>query len=166
MSIGYILILFLAKVLDNALSTAKQILIQRNKSILAAISIVLSNFIYLSITKDVITSDSSISMVIVSLAAGVGCYLAVSFNDRFSKDKTYVNVIMSDDIEAMKELRDFLAQNKVTNTASDSYTLDWSRKTIAITAYAETKEQSKLIDEYLEASEVKFKRMVQGKRIK
>ena len=166
MGIGYLGILFLAKVLDNALGTAKQILIQRNRSILAGISISLSNFIYLSITKDVITSNSTLSMVIVSIAAGVGCYLAVAFNNKFSKDKTYVNVIMSDDIKAMKELRDFLAKNKITNVAGDSYTLDWSKKTLSITAYAETKSQSKIIDDYLDSSAVKFKRMVQGKRIK
>ena len=85
---------------------------------------------------------------------------AVALSNRFSKDKTYVNVIMSDNLEAMQEFRDFLAVHHITNVAADSYTLDWSKKSITITAYAETKAQSKLIDDYIVNSSLKFKRVI------
>lgn len=153
-------ILFLAKVLDNTLNTAKTILVQRNRCLLAGVALGLSNFICLSITKDIVTSDSTLALVIVSIASGVGCCLAVALSNRFSKDRTYVNVILSDDKEAMKEFRDFLAENHITNVATDSYTLDWSRKSISITAYAQTKAQSSLIDEYIERSLLKCKRVI------
>lgn len=156
----YMFILFLAKVLDNTLNTAKTILVQRNRCLLAGVALGLSNFIYLSITKDIVTSDSTLALVIVSIASGVGCCLAVVLSNRFSKDRTYVNVILSDDKEAMKEFRDFLAENHITNVATDSYTLDWSRKSISITAYAQTKAQSRLIDEYIERSLLKCKRVI------
>lgn len=156
----YMFILFLAKVLDNTLNTAKTILVQRNRCLLAGVALGLSNFIYLSITKDIVTSDSTLALVIVSIASGVGCCLAVALSNRFSKDRTYVNVILSDDNEAMKEFRDFLAENHITNVATDSYTLDWSRKSISITAYAQTKAQSRLIDEYIERSLLKCKRVI------
>ena len=156
----YMFILFLAKVLDNTLNTAKTILVQRNRCLLAGVALGLSNFIYLSITKDIVTSDSTLALVIVSIASGVGCCLAVALSNRFSKDRTYVNVILSDDQEAMKEFRDFLAENHITNVATDSYTLDWSRKSISITAYAQTKAQSRLIDEYIERSLLKCKRVI------
>lgn len=156
----YMFILFLAKVLDNTLNTAKTILGQRNRCLLAGVALGLSNFIYLSITKDIVTSDSTLALVIVSIASGVGCCLAVTLSNRFSKDRTYVNVILSDDKEAMKEFRDFLAENHITNVATDSYTLDWSRKSISITAYAQTKVQSRLIDEYIERSLLKCKRVI------
>ena len=156
----YMFILFLAKVLDNTLNTAKTILVQRNRCLLAGVALGLSNFIYLSITKDIVTSDSTRALVIVSIASGVGCCLAVALSNRFSKDRTYVNVILSDDKEAMKEFRDFLAENHITNVATDSYTLDWSRKSISITAYAQTKAQSRLIDEYIERSLLKCKRVI------
>lgn len=120
----YMFILFLAKVLDNTLNTAKTILVQRNRCLLAGVALGLSNFIYLSITKDIVTSDSTLALVIVSIASGVGCCLAVALSNRFSKDRTYVNVILSDDKEAMKAFRDFLAENHITNVATDSYTLD------------------------------------------
>lgn len=156
----YMFILFVAKVLDNTLNTAKTILVQRNRCLLAGVALGLSNFIYLSITKDIVTSDSTLALVIVSIASGVGCCLAVALSNRFSKDRTYVNVILSDDKEAMKEFRDFLAENHITNVATDSYTLDWSRKSISITAYAQTKAQSRLIDEYIERSLLKCKRVI------
>lgn len=156
----YMFILFLAKVLDNTLNTAKTILVQRNRCLLAGVALGLSNFIYLSITKDIVTSDSTLALVIVSIASGVGCCLAVALSNRFSKGRTYVNVILSDDKEAMKEFRDFLAENHITNVATDSYTLDWSRKSISITAYAQTKAQSRLIDEYIERSLLKCKRVI------
>ena len=87
-------------------------------------------------------------------------------NNRFSKERTFVNVIMSDDIEAMKALRSFLAENKITNVATDSYTLDWETKTLTITAYAETKHESRLIDEYMTNSTYKYKRLINDKPIK
>lgn len=160
-SVLYMALLFMAKVIDNALSTAKTILIQRNRCLLAGVALALSNYIYLVITKDVITSDSNLSMIVVSVASGVGCCLAVAFSNRFSKERTYVNIIMSDNREAMQAFRDFLAQRHITNVTTDSYTLDWDRKTITITAYAETKEQNRLIDEYINESQLKFKRVVQ-----
>lgn len=161
----FLLVLFIAKVFDDALGTAKTIFIQRNKSILAGLVLSLSNFIYLSITKNVITSDSPLALGVVAVASGVGCCLAVAFNNKFSKDKTYVNVIMSDNKEEMKLLRDFLLEHKITNVANESYTRDWERKTLTITAYAETKSQSRLIDRYIETNDTKFKRIVQDELV-
>ena len=157
----YLAILFLAKVVDNTLGTAKTILVQRNRCVLAGVALALSNFIYLSITKDIVTSDSNLALLIVSAASGIGCYLAVALSNQFSKDKTYVNVIMSDNREAMQAFRNFLARHHITNVATDSYALDWG-KTITITAYAETKAESRLIDEYIKNSSLKFKRLIRN----
>ena len=157
----HLAVLFVAKMLDNALGTAKTILVQRNRCFLAGIALILSNYIYFCITKNIVTTNSDLAILVVSVASGVGCWLAMSLNSRLSKDKTYVNVIMSDDKEAMQQLRDFLAEHHITNVAADSYTLDWNTKTITITAYAETKQQSMLINRYIAESSLKFKRVVQ-----
>lgn len=155
----HLAMLFFAKVLDNTLGTAKTILVQRNRCILAGVALGLSNFIYLSITKNIVASDSILALVVVSIASGVGCCLAVAIGNHLSKERTYVNVLMSDDKVAMMGLRDFLAEHHITNVATDSYTLDWSKKTITITAYAETKADSRLIDEYL-SGDMKVKRVI------
>ena len=49
----------------------------------------------------------------------------------------------------------------ITNVASDSYTIDWNAKTISITAYPETKAESRLINEFIADSSTKFKRVIQ-----
>lgn len=155
-------VLFLVKVLDNALGTAKTILIQKNRCFLAGLALAISNFLYFKLTKNVVNMDGDFALYIIAFASAVGCWLAIGFDNKFSKDRTYVNVIMSDDIDEMKRFRDFLAENKITNVAADTYTRDWSRKTLTITAYAETKLQSQLIDNYIANSDVKFKRVVQA----
>lgn len=152
--------LFFAKILDNALSTGKTILIQHNKGALAGIAVAISSLLYFSVIKNVVSAENDIAMLVVSLASGIGCYMAVVITNRFSKDRTYVNVVMSDDKEAVKDFRDFLAEHHITNVAADSYTMDWTRKTITVTAYAETKEESRLINRYLEESPMKFKRVI------
>lgn len=68
---------------------------------------------------------------------------------------------MSDDLTAMRNFRDFLTKHHITNVTADSYTLDWDRKTITVTAYAETKAESRLNNEYLADSPLKFKRVIQ-----
>ena len=160
-SMIHLAVLFAAKMLDNALGTAKTILVQRNRCFLAGIALILSNYIYFCITKNIVTADSDLAILIVSVAGGAGCWLAMALNNRISKDRTYVNVIMSDDLEAMRQFRDFLAEHHITNVATDSYTLDWSTKTITITAYAETKDDSTLINRYIQESPLKFKRVIQ-----
>ena len=155
------IILFFAKVLDNALSTTKTIMIQKNRCILAGLAVMLSDFIYLSITKSVVTDGNQWSIMIVSLASGVGCTLACIVSDKISRDRTYVNVIMSDNKKEMQRLRDYLSEHHITNVATDSYTLDWKRQTITITAYPETRAESRLINEFIEKSGEKFKRLVQ-----
>ena len=157
----YFGVLFLAKVLDNALSTTKTIMIQRSRWILAGVAVILSDFIYYWITKRVVSADGELAMLIVSVAGGIGCSLACLVSDKLSKDRTYVNVIMSDNLEAMKAFRDFLAEHHITNVAADTYTLDWNKKTISITAYPETKAESRLIRDYIANSHLKFKLVVQ-----
>ena len=154
MSLG---LLFIAKMADNALSTVKTIMIQRNRSLLAGVAIALSSFLYFWITRSVVLADSMLTTLTVAVASGVGCFLVSGINNKLSKDRTYVNVVMSDDMAAMQ---DYLAKHHITNVASDSYTLDWNRKTLTVTAYAETKEQSRIINSYMENSDTKYKRVI------
>ena len=157
----YFLTLFGAKVLDNMLSTAKTILIQRNRCLLAGVTVAVSDFIYFLLIKNVLSADSPFAIAVVAIAGGIGCCIAVLLSNRLSRERTFVNVVMSDDRAAMQEFRDYLARHHITNVACDSYTLDWDRKTITITAYTDTKAQNELIDDYIERSDLKFKRRIQ-----
>ena len=157
-----LLLLFGLKAADNLLSTGKQILIQRHKPILASLSVVLSQIIFYRLIDKVSAYNGDLALYIVAVASGVGTLIAVKISDKFSKERTFVNVILSDDKEAMIELREFLIEHKISNLTTDGYTKEWN-KNIAITAYAGTREQSRLIDEYLNNSNSKFKRIIQNK---
>ena len=154
-------IMFLAKVVDNILNTTKAIFIQRNKAILAGISLSLSTFIGYYITKIVVQSDGLVPNIVASVAAGVGFIVVVSSSNKLSKDRLYVNVLMCDNIVAMQKLHNFLAEKHITNVVTDTYTKDFKSKTITITAYCETKEQSKILDEYIASMNKKLKRVIQ-----
>ena len=153
--------MFLAKVVDNILNTTKAIFIQRNKAIFAGISLALSTFIGYYITKIVVQSDGLVPNIVASVAAGVGCIVAVSISNKLSKDRLYVNVLMCDNIYAMRELHDMLSKKHITNVVTDTYTKDFKSKTITITAYCETKEQSRILDEYIASMNKKLKRVIQ-----
>ena len=154
-----LVVLFVVKVIDNILGTSKTILVQKNKGVLAAITVVISQVIFYKLIDAVGNSDSDLTMYAIAVASGVGTYLAVKLNDKFSKERTFVNVILSDNREAMEELREYLREHKITNLATEAFTKEWN-KTIAITAYAETKEESRLLDAYIANSEIKFKRVI------
>lgn len=155
-----LVIIFLIKVLDNILSTSKTILVQKNKAFLAGLTVVISQIIFYKLIDAVADSGTDLTIYIIALASGLGTLLAIWISNRFSKDRMYVNIIMCDNKKFMKELRDYLKENKITNLTTDGYTKDW-KKTLAITAYVETKEQSRLLDEILTKSDVKIKRIIQ-----
>ena len=92
----YYAALFCAKVFDNTLSTTKTILIQRNRSLLAGLTVAVSDFIYFMLIKNVLSADNLLAVAVVSAAGGIGCCLAVSIGNRLSKDRLFVNVVMSD----------------------------------------------------------------------
>lgn len=66
----------------------------------------LSDFLYFTLIKNVLTSDSNLALAVVAVAGGVGCCLAVGISQKLSRDRTFVNVIMSDDKAAEMQLED------------------------------------------------------------
>ena len=155
-----LVLIFIVKVIDNILGTSKTILIQKNKSFIASITVIISQIIFYKLINVVDGNDGELMIYVIAVASGIGTLLALHISNKFSKDRVFVNIILNDDKKVMMEFRDWLKENKITNLTTDGYTKDW-KKTLAITAYAETKEQSKLIDEYIKNSDVKFKRIIE-----
>lgn len=153
-----ILVVSFVKIIDNILSTGKSILIQRNKAVLAGIFVAVSQIIFYKLIN--VAQNGKYMIYVISVASGIGTYLAIFISNKFSKERLYVNVLLSDDKEAMIDLRNFLQLNKITNLTTDGYTKDF-KKTLAVTAYVETKEKSKLLDNYINNSNTKYKRIIQ-----
>ena len=153
-----ILVVSFVKIIDNILSTGKAILIQRNKAVLAGIFVAVSQIIFYKLIN--VAQNGKYMIYVISVASGIGTYLAIFISNKFSKERLYVNVLLSDDKDAMIDLRNFLQLNKITNLTTDGYTKDF-KKTLAVTAYVETKEKSKLLDNYINNSNTKYKRIIQ-----
>lgn len=151
--------LVVIKLLDSILGTGKTILTQKNKGVLTALTVIVTQLIFFKVLDDVMKADSDLKMWVVSIASGVGTYIAILINQKMSKETVYINNILSDDREAMTALCNYLREHKIKNLVTDSYTKDWG-KTLAVTVFAETKEQSKLVDKYIEESPTKFLRYV------
>ena len=95
-------ILFLVKVLDNILGTMKTIFIQRNKIFLSTIIVIITNIIFYKLIDA--AGDGELAIYVISIASGVGTFIALFLSNKFSKDRLFVNVIMNDNKEVMTEL--------------------------------------------------------------
>lgn len=153
-------IIFVAKVLDNLFGTAKTVLTQRNKAFLAGLAQTISCLISNFITRNIVTAEGDIPLIIASVASGVGCLIAIWINDRISKDRLYMNYIMSDDEEAIKEMRDYLTAHHVKQIVLNSKNTDWE-DAWALQVFCETKQQSRLVDKFLAESDTKYARRIQ-----
>jgi uncharacterized protein YebE (UPF0316 family) len=153
-----ILISFL-KIADNFLLTSKTILVQKNKAILAAIVVMLSQFMFYFVISKIISENSLIVNACVAVASGVGSFFAMKIHDKFSKDKLYLNIITSRNTKALRELCEFLKEKNIKYIVSDGYNRDWS-KSFVVQVFASTKDKSKMIDKYLETFNCKYLREI------
>lgn len=147
--------LALIKVLDNIISTAKSIAVHKEKRITSSILIILSQLIFYLVIGRVIEDNTILAIVIVSVSSGIGNYIAFAINDRFKKDAKWTMVITSSNIEDIKGLCNYLAICNIKYIANDGYTRNGDH-TINVIAFSKTKEESKLIEGYLQNSKSKY----------
>ena len=147
------------KILDSFVTTSKSILVYKNKILLASLMVGLSNFLFLTVVVNVVESNSIYMNLTVGASSAVGAYLAMKLNNKFSKESTYVNIITCSSKDSVVELVEYLRSHKIKNIVTDSYTRKWD-KTLSVQAFANTREQSKLIDDYLNNQNIKYLRKI------
>ena len=156
-----LIIVFFAKVLSNMLDTAKTIFTQRNKAIIASIMLAASSFAYNVTIKAIANTDGYLVNTIASVAAGIGCFLAIVVSNHFFRELG-VRILLSDKKETMQEFRDFMAENHITNIALDSYKHgSWEEKSITLIVFPDTHDKDKLITDF-----VKQRKTEEGIKIK
>lgn len=155
----YYIILAIVKVIDNIILTGKTILTQKNKAISASILVVISQFIFYIVVKQIVEDNNFISIAIVSIASGIGSYIAFYINKKVSKDAVYVNIITSNERTKMKELGDYVRAEGIKIVTFDAYSDDLER-TLTALVFANTKEQSSKIDRYVEQHDGFFREVV------
>lgn len=151
--------LFVVKILDNLISTAKSITVYKNKEILSSVLVIISQFLFYFVIKQVILDSSMLSIIIASVASGLGTYMAMKINNKFQKDMLYMNIITCKNKDDIESLCNYLIKNKIKYIVNDSYTRSWDT-TYSAMIFSNTKEQSKLIDKFINETDTKYLRQI------
>ena len=152
--IGYI-ILAVIKIFDNIVLTAKSIATYKEQKILSSILVVISQLIFYLVIDQVISDNTLLAIVIVSVSSGVGNYIAFTINSKFRKDAKWTMLFTSSDIDKSKDFSDYLTKNKIKNVVNKGYNRSWE-DVINIIVFSKNKEESKLITKYLENNDFKY----------
>ena len=152
--IGYIL-LSLVKILDNIILTFKSITTYKEQKILSSILVIISQLIFYLVIDQVISDNTLMAIIIVSVSSGVGNYIAFILNNKFKKDVKWTFVITSSNLNDIQNLCNYLARNKVKYIANDGYTRK-GEHTINVMAFSKSKDDSRLIENFLANTESKY----------
>jgi hypothetical protein len=149
------IILAIIKIFDNVILTAKSLATYKEQKILSSILIVVSQLIFYLVIDQVISDNTMLAIIIVSVSSGIGNYVAFLINGKFKKDAKWSMVLTSSDKEDVERLCNYLATNKIKYIASDGYNRSMEH-TINIIAFSKTKAESRLIEEYLKTTNSKY----------
>lgn len=152
--IGYIL-LALVKVFDNIVLTAKSIATYKEQKIFSSILVVISQLIFYLVIDQVINDNTIMAIIIVSISSGIGNYIAFIINNKFKKAAKWTFCIASSDINDIQKLCHYLAEHNIKYIANDGYTRKGNH-TINVIAFSKSKDESRLIEKFLETTESKY----------
>lgn len=132
---------------------------QQNKAIAASILVTISQFLFYMLITEVVADSNITSIIVVSLASGIGSYIAFYINNKFSKETVYINIVTSNDKAKMKDFGDHMRTEGIKVVTMPTYGDDIA-KTLTAMVFANTREQSKKIDRYIDAHDGFFREVV------
>lgn len=152
--IGYVL-LALVKILDNVILAFKSIATYKEQKILSSILVIVSQLIFYLVIDQVISDNTLMAIIIASVSSGIGNYVAFTLNSKFKKAAKWTFVITSSNLNDIQNLCNYLAEHKVRYIANDGYTRK-GEHTINVLAFSKSKDESRLIERFLENTESKY----------
>ena len=153
--------IFLAmiKIIDNIISTVKNLAVYREEKIFSSILVIISQLLFYLVIGRVINDNTMLAIIIVSVSSGLGNYIAFTINDRFKQDEKWTMILTSSDKNDVIKLCGYLTACKIKYVANHGLTRKGD-ETIHIIAFSRTKEESRLIEKYLEKSNSKYMKEV------
>lgn len=151
---GYIL-LALIKIFDNVITTFKNITQYREQKILSSILVIVSQLIFYLVIDQVISDNTMLAIVIVSVSSGIGNYIAFAINSKLKKAAKWTFIITSSNVNDIQNLCNYLAEHKIKYIANDGYTRK-GEHTINVMAFSKSKDESRLIENFLKDTESKY----------
>ena len=152
--IEYIL-LAIVKVFDNVIQTAKSISTYKEQKILSSVLTIISQLIFYLVISQVIEDNTLLAIIVVSVSSGIGNYIAFAINEKFKKAAKWSFVITSHNLNDIQNLCNYLVKHKIKYIANDGYTRK-GEHTVNVIAFSKSKDDSRLIEEFLEHTESKY----------
>ncbi|NCI19940.1 hypothetical protein EJM73_08505 [Clostridium botulinum] len=140
-----LLILFVLKMLDCAISTLKSLLLIKRKDFLSSLCSALSQFFYLTLLVKITKDNSNLGIFVICLGALIGSYLPKFIIRHTDKDKTWIYEIIPQSTQQSQEIADMLRNNKLEIFTIKGYNFDVD-KILTIKAFSNNKEESNLIE--------------------
>lgn len=159
------ILLSLVKICDNIIMTAKSLATYKGQKLLSSALVVVSQLIFYLVISQVINDNTMLAIIIVSISSGIGNYLAFMINDKFKKDDVWENTITSSDKDFLVNLCTMLREHKVKYLLYETLNRRF-KQSYTVTAFTKTKAESRLIDEYLKNTDVKYLRMIDGNEVR
>lgn len=156
----YYITLALTKIVDNLITTEKSLLVQQRKAVAASIFVAISEFMFLFIIKKVVADSNVVSNIVVSIGAGIGSYIAFFINNKFSKETVFINIVTSNDKNKMKVFGDHMRSEGIKILTMPTYGDEIEKKTLTALVFANTRNQSKLIDKYVENNSELYREVI------
>lgn len=145
----------LIKILDNIILTFKSISTYKEQKILSSILVVISQLIFYLVIDKVISDNTLLSIIIVSVSSGIGNYIAFALNSKLKKAAKWTFVITSSNLDDIQKLCNYLVEHGIKYIANDGYTRKGNH-TINVIAFSKSKQESRLIESFLATTESKY----------
>ena len=159
------LILGCVKIIDNIIMVLKSITTYKGQKILSSILVFISQLIFYLVIQQVVNDNTLLAIIVVSVSSGIGNYIGFLINDKFQKDDTWTNILSTNDKEDATKLCTILKKKKIKYLLFNTFNRQFE-ESLTIMVFAKTRAESKLIDNYLEFTDTKYLRMIDGIEVK
>lgn len=141
-------LLAITKIIDNIIITAKSIATHKEQKILSSVLVTISQFLFYFLISKVISDNSILAIIVVSVSSGIGNYIAFTLNQKFRKPSKWTMVITSSDTGDITGLSKFLSAHRIRHIVNRGYTRKWE-ESLHVIVFSKSKEESRLIESYL-----------------
>lgn len=143
------LVTFLCKIADNALSTLKNIYLHKGRYFLSSIFSAIGTFFYMVAIVNAVKDNSLNSIISMCIATFLGSYLPAKLVEKMEEDKLFVYEITSDSFEGGLELIDEIRDLNIPFKSTTIYN-NKVEKVMEIKVFCSTKVESAMIKDILD----------------
>lgn len=142
------LIAFVLKILDNGLSTAKTIYINKERYVLGALLSAFSTFFYLVAIVQLTKNNDMKSIIAMCVATFIGTYMPGLLIKRSERDRLWIFDVTADSLDKGKEFADKIRKHNIAIKSYSSYDTDIN-KVLSCKVYCSTKSESRLVNKFI-----------------